>query len=66
MIDNIEQRPTQDWMCKYPDLIEANNLISKLYDGKSSGTNTQHPRVIKEEGRRLVKVPYTILKDGRI
>ena len=63
-VDNIEQMPTQHWMCKCPDLDEVSKVISMLCDGKSPSADGQHPEVIKRGGRKLVEVIYITIKDA--
>ena len=62
MVDEIEQRPTKHWMCKYPDLNEVSKVISMLCNGKSLGADGLHPEFIKRGGRKLVKVLHTIIR----
>ena len=61
-VDNIEWRPTQNGMCKCPDLDKMSNVISMLHDGKSPGADELYPEVIKRRGRWLVNVLCTIKK----
>ena len=62
-VGNIEQRPTQSWMCIFPDLHEVSKVISMTCDGKFPGTDRLHPEVIKRGGWRSVEVLSTIIKD---
>ena len=55
---------SQHWICKCSDLDEMSKVNSIFHGRKSLGADRLHPKVIKRDGRKLVKVLYTTIKDA--
>jgi len=64
VIYKIDQSPSQQTLDDCPTLVEVQQAIDMLSNGKSPGGDGIHPEILKRGGTRLVEVLLDIIQEA--